>query len=363
MLDSNTLPAVRSLFSLEFLGTSAQKSYTVAGAFVGWVLDRWGAPVVRAWYGGGSIEALTGEAWSALDGEFHDWLGTLAMPAEAAAYARARFERPSVWARRCPHVVDALDRDGDRCRDAHRLEKADALYARALEGDPRDYHARFARAKMATQSRDIAEAARGRNELGRIASESATPRTWRDRAEEALADDDLVRGRGADAEASYRAIAMRTLDEDVARTLEVKALASEESAAKKTIVDLLLTEPGRAHDAWLGALSLGEWAGAGPNDPNVAPLAAYLAGKNLTLHDEHARAVPWLDRALNGGVPTARIGREVLRQRGIDACVLRDAEGIERVKRAVVSASSPFAGSSGGRRDALVRLLTRCAGR
>ncbi len=162
MLDLGTLPEIRGLFSLEFLGASAQKSYTVAGAFVGWVLDRWGPATVRAWYGGGSIEALTGESWSSLDDEFRAWLRTLPMPAEALAYARARFERPSVWARKCPHVVDALDRDGDKCRDEHRLAKADALYARALASDPRDYHARFARAKMAAQSLDVEGAARGR---------------------------------------------------------------------------------------------------------------------------------------------------------------------------------------------------------
>ena len=362
MLDSNTLPGVRSLFSLEFLGTSAQKSYTVAGAFVGWVLDRWGPPVVRAWYGGGSIEALTGEPWAALDGAFRDWLRTLAMPPEAQAYARAKFERPSVWARRCPHVVDAFDRDGDKCRDANRFERADALYARALASDPRDYHARFARAKMAVESPDRAEAVRGRDELGRIASDGDASRIWRDRAEEALADDDLVRGRTNAAEAAYREIAGRTLDEDVARTLEVKALASEDPEATTVIADLLLAEPGRGPDAWLGALSLGQWVGAGDGLRESPSLAQYLAGKNLTLHDHFVRAASWLDRAIDGGVPTARIGREVLRQRAIDACVLRDASAIGRVRQAAVSSSSPFAGSSGGRRDALLRLLARCDG-
>jgi hypothetical protein len=361
MLDAGTLPPVRSLFSLDFLGTSAQKSYTIAGAFVGWVLDRWGASVVRSWYGGGSIEALTGESWSALDGAFRDWLRTLSMPAEAQTYARAKFERPSVWARRCPHVVDALDRDADKCRDAHRFERADGLYAEALSRDSRDEHARFARAKMSAQSTDPLEAARGRADLGRMTAASDAPRTWRDRAEEALADDDLVRGHDAEAEATYRAIASRTLDEDVARTLEVKALAAGDPDARAVIVDLLLAEPGHTQDTWLGGLSLGAWAGDGRRES--PPLAQYLAGKNLTLHEQYARAAAWLDRALDGGVPTARIGREVLRQRGIDACVLRDSVAIAHVRLAVQAVSSPFQGSSGGRRDALLRLLARCEGR
>lgn len=358
MLDLGTLPEVRGLFSLEFLGVSAQKSYTIAGAFVGWVLDRWGAGVVRPWYGGGSIEALTGESWPALEADFRAWLGGLPMPPEAMQYARAKFERPSVWARRCPHVVDALDRDGDRCRDEHRLPRADALYARALARDPRDYHAQMARAKMAVQSVDAAEWARGRAALESIAADGQAPRTWRDRAQEALADDDLVRGRAAEAAAAYREIAGRVLDEDAARTLEVKALAAEDAPARRAIIDVLLSEPGRPQDSWLGALSLGTWM-----EETKAPLAEYLAGKNLTLHDEWARAAPALDRALEGGdVMTPRIAREVLRQRAIGACVLGDAPTLTRVKEAVLSPASPF-GSAGGRRDSLLRLLGRCDAR
>lgn len=277
------------------------------------------------------------------------------MPRDATAYARAKFERPSVWARKCPHVVDALNRDADRCRDEHRLARADALYARALDRDPRDQHAQMARAKMAAQSRDPAEWARGRDELGRIAADEQAPRTWRDRAEEALADDNLVRGRAEEAAAAYREIAGRTLDEDVARTLEVKALAAEAPSARRAIVDLLLAEPGRPQDSWLGALSLGDWVQA-----TRAPLAEYLAGKNLMLHDEWARAAPALDRALDGGDPTPRIGRELLRQRAIGACVLRDAGTLQRVKEALLAPSSPFAGSAGGRRDSVLRLLARC---
>ncbi len=355
MLDLGTLPEIRGLFSLRFLGVTAQKSYTVAGAFVGWVLERWGAGVVRAWYGGGSIETLTGESWSALEAEFRTWLQELPMPENATAYARAKFERPSVWARKCPHVVDALDRDADRCRDEHRMARAGALYARALARDPRDYHAQLARAKMSVQSRDDAEWARGRADLQRIAGDQEAPRNWRDRAQEALADDDLVRGHAEEAAVAYREIAARTPDEDAARTLDVKALAAEDPTAARVIVDMLLSEPGRPQDTWLGALSLGQW-----QQETSAPLAEYLAGKNLTLHNESLRAAPALDRALEGAGLTPRIGREVLRQRAIGACVLRDAASLARVKDAVLSPASPFAGSAGGRRDSVLRLLARC---
>ncbi len=367
MLDLGTLPEVRTLFSLAFLGVSAGKSYTVAGAFVGWVMDRWGPDVIRAWYGGGSIEALTGQSWAALDARFREGLRALPMPAEAMAYARARFERPSVWGRRCPHVVDALNRDGDRCQGEHRYDRADGLYERALARDPHDLHATFARARIALQSPAPEDSERGRAALARLAADEAAPRTWRDRAEEAIADADLVRGAPGDAAraaAAYHDIAGRTLDEDAARTLEVKAIAAEDPAARGPIVDLLLAEPGRAQDSWLGALSLGRWSESGGD-----MLARYLVGRNLTQHDRWGRAAPLLDAVIAGPAPTARVAREAIRQRVVGACVLRDRDVLARMQRGLAAGGEDSAAggkafgayaASSGRRDALLRLIARC---
>jgi hypothetical protein len=353
MLDLGALPSIHDLFSLGFLGENAAKSYAVAGAFVTWVLDRWGSPVLRSWYGGDSIERLTGESWGTLEEHFRDTLRLLVMPAEATTYARARFERPSVWARHCPHVVDALDGRADQCRDAHRFSRALTLYGAALSRDEHDWHARLdsGRLEMA-----FIDPERGRVELAGLADDGHAPRTWRDRAQEALADDDLAHGRDALAAASYRELAARTLDEDAARTLEVKALSVDNPPARRAIVDLLVGEPGRPVDAWLGALALGQWA-----EETHEPLAGYLVGKNLVLHDEYARAATWLDRALDSGVPSPRIGRELLRQRAICACALGDALGLARVKESTEAPSSPFAESSGGRREWLLRLIARCS--
>jgi hypothetical protein len=356
MLDLGMLPPIERLFSMGFLGENASKSYTVAGAFVAWVLGRWGADVVRAWYGGASIESLTEQRWPALEEQFRASLRTLTMPPEASAYARAKFERPSVWARRCPHVVDALDREADHCRDDHRFARASSLYAGALARDPHDWHALLDRARI-----DVwyGNEARGRDELHAIAADDQAPRTWRDRAQEALADDDLANGRVAVASEVYRALAARTLDEDAARTLEVKAVAADNPPARRGIVDLLIGSPGRPVDTWQGALSLGLWA-----EETREPLAAYLIGKNLALHDEYARAAAWLDRALDDGSRSARVGRELLRQRAVAACALGDRAGLARVGKLVEQEGSPFEqGAGGGRKEWVLRLVARCTGR
>jgi hypothetical protein len=357
MLDAGLLPPPARLFSMGFLGQSAEKSYTVAGAFVGWVIGRWGAGTLRAWYGGGSIETLTGEGFASLDDDFRAWLRSQPMPDRAVAYAKAKFAGPSVWERTCPHEVDALDRAGDRCRERSAVEQAVALYGRALARDPHDWHARFDRDEVRLRSPNAADRDAARKDLEDVADADDSPRTWRDRALEALADDDVIQGHPARAAAVYGALAGRTLDEDAARTLEVKEIAMSDDAARQAIVDLLIGGATRGPDPWVGALSLGQWQGR-----DASPLAAYLAGKNLGRHDDWARAARMLDEALARGLPTSSIERETLRQRVIAACVMRDAPALARATRRVEADGSPFAESI-GRKQWLLRLAARCAPR
>jgi hypothetical protein len=283
------------------------------------------------------------------------------MPAGASAYASARFQRPSVWARRCPHVVDALDRDGDRCRDERRFVRATALYDGALGRDPLDWHARFERARIEVASSERGDREKGRGELAQIASEERAPRTFRDRAEDALADDDLARGNGEQAVQTYRRLAARALDEDIRRTMEVKAQALDGPAARQALVDLLVGEPGRPLDPWIGGLSLGAWA-----EETADPLAAYLVGRNLANHERYARAGAWLDQALaaraRGAPVIPSVARELLRQRAICACALGDRPALARVGQLVAADDSPYVQSAGtGRKEWVLRLMARCA--
>ncbi len=352
MLEVGLLPPAREVFSLGFLGQSAERSYTVAGAFVTWVMDRWGLPIVQAWYRGEALETLTHDGWDLLDQEFRSWLGTKPLSPAGVEYARARFGRSSVWRRRCPHVVDALDGAADRCRDEHRFDAAARFYDEALARDPGDWHARFGRAWLLLQ---LGQPQAGVNALANIERDETAPRPWRDRSEEAMGDEALLEGRDAVAEEAFRAVAARTPNEDYARTLDVKALGASSEQGKRAIVDLLIGDSGHVPDPWLGALSTAEWA-----DATHEPLAEYLLGKNLLVHGQWARASIHLELALAGGASTARVGRELLRSQAICACALRDPAALDRVQAATVVSGSPFADGPGGRRDSVLRLVERC---
>ncbi len=355
MMDRGLLPPIRAVFGVGFLGDSAAKSYTVAGAFVGWVLRTHGSAAVRAWYGGATLESVTRATWDELDAAFRKELAKYTLSPQAGAVAEAKFGRPGIFGRRCPHVVDAIRREADGCRDQGQYDKAVATYGRVLERDPHDFGAQLGQAITRVRFRD---AEQGRVALAALAADESVPRTVRDRAEDTLGDVEYLDGLYEEAAARYERVAARSLDEDFVRNLLVKALAARDPAARFAVQALLLGERRRPSDPFVGASELGAW-GAATHDP----LADYLLGKNLTQHGFFARAAVHLDRALAAGVPLAAVGREALRQRAVCACALGDAAALARVRRDVVDPEGPFKGTAGGRLAQTVGLLDRCGAR
>lgn len=350
-----TLPPMRDVFSSGFLAASAAKSYTLAGAFVRWLADTYGWDKVRAWYAGATVDASFGKSLDALDGEFRAHLTHVPLPDAAEAYVKSKFERPSLWGRKCPHEVDALEREADGCRDARRLDEARRLYATILDRDPREQRAALSRAAMEARFGDVAK---GRELLERMAKDESVPLAVRHKAREALADQDLLDGDTDRAAAAYTALATETPDEDAVRTLEVKALAARDPDARRPVAMLLVGDAVRPADGTFALMLLGAWEAR-----THSPLAAYLLGKNLGPRGYYADAATFLDVVLAappGAVPL-RVRREALRQRAISACALGDAKAVAAVRVVLAGPDNPFQGSAGGREDGTKRLLARCA--
>lgn len=349
MMEIGILPPMERVFSLGFLADASAKSYTLAGAFIDWVGHRWGMDKVRAWYAGGTIEEATGQTWPALDAAFREHLKTVSLPPEAQSFASAKFKRPGIFARRCPHAVDAIRHEADVCRDTQRFEEAIRLYDSALAKDRLDFASKQSRA---VTMRKFTDRERGRAELEALAKSEEVPRTYRDRAEEALADADFIDGKPEAARERYDMLAKKSVDEDAARTLEVKRLATEDPAARDAVLALLLGDADHGPDVFVAGIALGRWGDG--------PLASYLMGRNLLSHGFHERAAASLDHALEGEPPTPRIARETLRQRAIAACARSDRAALERVKSVIEGPADPFVGAAGGRRDATLRMIARC---
>lgn len=360
------LPKMQKVFSLSFLGESSSKSYTLAGAFITWMGERYGMEVVRKWFGGGDVEALTGKSWAALDQEFESDLEKMGLPGEAESFARAKFARPGIFGRKCPHVVDALRHEADVCRDTQRYAKAIELYREVIEKDPNDFASRRDVANVERRHGDREKGRAALEEMAR-ADDKKVPRTWRDRAEEALADAELIDGSFDSAATRYEALTARTVDEDAARTFEVKALGARDPSARPAVKALLLGDQKHGSDIFLGGVELGVWKTATPS-----ALVSYLIGRNLIGRGFYEEGVRHLDDALAGKLPTPRVARETIRQRAIAACALGELDALARMRRMIEGPftapadgglGDPFKGASGGRRESTLRMIARCSAR
>jgi tetratricopeptide (TPR) repeat protein len=353
MKNIGILPPMEKIFSLGFLGDASAKSYTLAGAFMTWIAEKYGMDAVHRWYGGGDIGALTGKSWTALDDDFRAHLDTISLPAEAESFARAKFARPGIFGRKCPHEVDALRKEGDVCRDSQRFDQAIEKYEAALAKDALDHASRHGRANVLRRHRDREK---GRAELEAIAAGEKTPRSWKDRADEALADADFLEGRYESAATRYDKLAAGSLDEDAARTLEVKALAARSEPARPAVAALLLGDAKHGPDIFVAGVALGTW-----ETESASPLASYLAGRNMVQRGFFEQGAAALDRALADELPTPRLSRETIRQRAIAACALGDRETLAKMRARLEGPDDPFRGASGGRRSATIRMIERCA--
>jgi len=352
MLDLGILPRLDRVFAFGFFAESAAKSYTVAGAFVGFLHDRFGAETVRRWYAGEAIDALTGDSLANLEASFHEHLRGLSISEHASAIAKARFDRPSIFGRRCPHEVDKLRDEAGIALASGDLVLAKSTYDELLRLDPHDVRARFSLATCHLRGGDAESA---ETELQRLADDESKPRLLRDRALENLADLALQSGDLAKAEDLYRTLHARTLDEDRKRTLEVKLHAIENPQGREAIVAYLVGTPARGVDPIEAASALGAWSAIETDDG----LPDYLLARNFFGRGLYQEAAKRLDGALGKSLALESIRKEAWRLRMITACALEDREGVERAFRGW----EEEAGQEGGARASGVRrLYARCGG-
>jgi hypothetical protein len=387
MLDAGILPPLSQVFSMGFLGAHASKSYTIAGALVRYVLETRGAEAVRAWYSGATAEHALGTSLDGLDTEWRSHLQKETLPAAAQAYALARFERKGVFRRRCPHEVDALRRDAEQCRDAYDTRGAIARYEAALHLDESDGATRLGLAATLLGASADGEGARknldqARTLLAPLTATAGTPTHASDRARE-LEGDALARsGQLEEAARVYEALAAQTLNEDLGRTLEVKAALARVPALREAFEALFVAADGADRDKTVVLTRA-------LRTPQPSPWVAYLYGRQVLAKGELDEARRWLEPLTLPAAPddegparvpaaaeptgaqgnaaassqsrlTERVQRETLRLLARVACELGDAALHARVHALVQSDAGPFAQSAGGRRAHTLAFLRRC---
>ena len=318
LLDLGLLPELRGIFRLGFLGENSSTAYTVAGAFVSWFKETFGAEALRRWYAGAALTELTqGKDLDALDREFRKHLAARPIEPKLLAIARARFDRPAIFGRRCPRVVDRLAQEAAGLLGASDADAARDVYQDVLRLDPKNAGAKLGLAACSLKAGDEAAALKSYAELSRARELSKLEQAA---ALETKGDIALAAGRLDDARAAYDAVAAIVVDEDRLRTLDVKRFAIEHEPGRLAIVALLIGDSVYGPSWDVAAPLLAEWAEREPEQS----LPPYLLGKNLYGHGRPVEASGYLDRAIGATTSLPRVARETQRMRMIAACALGD---------------------------------------
>lgn len=348
MRELDLLPPLHRLFGLGFLGESSSRAYTASGAFVEWARKRSGPEAIRRWYGGEPLETALGASLPELEKAWHADLDALPIAEAARVQARARFDKPAIFARRCPRTVDACkDRASDAARGGDLAgAKAQLARARELDDDPAiaiDDALLDVRAGDAKAARDA---------LAAIAQDEAKPKHIRIRASEELGDLALAEGDAAAAEVHYVSIEVDLFDEARLRTLQVKLRAARDPRFREAIVALLVGRGARQPERIWSAEMLGALDATIPDDG----LAAYLLARANFDQGTFEDAAVKLDRALSRPIPVPRVRAEAARLRLFTACGLGQ---LEDGKRALeIYAGEP--GVRAARVASLRRFAARC---
>ena len=268
------------------------------------------------------------------------------LPENVLNSARARFDRPSFFERRCPRVIDRLATDAAARLAVGDVRGAREAYREVLALDARDANARIGLAACDARGGELEAARRAYQALS---EEPAAPVWARLLALEAKGDLSLRSGDLAAAQAVYAELAAKIADADRLRTLDVKRRAALGLAREAIVMLLIGDELGPSWD--VAAAKLGEWAAF----DSSAGIADYLLGRNLVLRGRPRQGAQYLDRALSRAIPDASVLDETLRLRLIAACAMADPASARPLRDRLLTRIS-----SKARREALTRFSERC---
>lgn len=315
MRELGLLPPLSRVFHLGFLGENSSTAYTVAGAFVEWFRTNYGSAKLRGWYAGQTLEQLSGQRLPALEQRWLSSLDAVEVPPEAMGVAKARFDRPAVFGRHCPHAVDRLFA-GARALLGADPSGSEANCREVLKLEPDHLGARLTLADARAAQGDLGAA---RDGYRAIAGDQRLSASQRALGLETLGDLELVAGDPSQASELYKQVMGAIVGEDKLRSLELRSEA-QDSTARQALVALLIGTGGKPRD-WIDAADLlGRWAEREPQNG----LPEYLLGKNLYGNGRFDLALPRLLAANHKQISNRRARAEALRTLLFVACARAD---------------------------------------
>jgi hypothetical protein len=333
--EMKAMPSLSELFGLSFFTVSSARSYTTAGSFLRFLLDRYGPARLRELYGsGGDFEAAYGLPRGQLEAEWRAMIGAIALPAPAVEASKERFRTGSVFARPCPHAIAARRERAVRALGEGDRDGAIALMRVVCDDAPGEPRYLLELGSYLAASDDVGHRVEA-EQIWTALSSSAAGVTSSIRG---LAYERLIRVAGArDPALARRLVAEATalpIDPNERRTLDGMAIA--------------LDHRGPAAEALRGYFFPAARSAATPAELTAAAATAepglgfahYLLGLQKGLAGDWAGAAAALERALSRELPGPAFVRNAARLLAIAAYRAGDRRWLAVATGALSSLSS-----------------------
>lgn len=318
-----------------FFTAAPARAYTLSGAFIRYLVEKYGNERLRVLYPHGDFQVAYGKSLDTLVGDFQAANDAVPLDAHAMTVATRRFSTPSLFGRTCAREEASLREQLDAvpaAEPARAIELAKRL--RAI--DPGDLGLLR---DLASRLRDAGDRRGARAAVQALLDSPASTADQRAEARQLLGTMDAEDGEIESARLQFRQMLLLQPERAAQRAAEIHLASFDSPGATKTILGYF-AHPSR-EDA---LLNLGELAEA---QPAFAP-AKYLLGFRLTQVQLAEHALEYLrPEELAALEPLVATHDEALRLRARDHALTHDCADIaddgQRVLHDTPAARAAFA--------------------
>jgi tetratricopeptide (TPR) repeat protein len=278
-----------------FWAAPSGRAYTLTSSFSRWLIAERGAESFRRAYGRGAFEEEYGVPLTALEDDWREYLEGYPLDENMLALAEYRFDRPSIFGRRCARQAATRLTEGDEFMRRRNYESARQCYEALLRFDPENAGYQLAVAGRVRQMGELDEAI---EIASGIAAREGFGRTRVSQARELVADILWESGDPSAANLVYTELLVNAFAHSERRRLMAKQWGTAQRDERPELSALMrdvfaATDDGGENHA---ARMVDAWHRSGE------PWTAYLAGLWLA-SSEPALAVEFLSVDAIGDLP------------------------------------------------------------
>ena len=309
-------PKIQKVMGLGFWAHHPAQSYTLAGSFVRFLVDRYGMKQFKRVFPTGNFIHVYGKSLSDLAEEWEEFVETVPLTATDTRIAAYRFKRPSIFQKPCAHKIAALSAKAWRAYRQSDFSTASRLFEDLYTLDANN--PRYLHGLMLTyyESSDYSSAAKSAAQI--IAHPKANVRR-RAEAKNVQGDVHWQDGKPELAQSQYQEVFALYASNALNREAQAKLAGLSIDVGKTDIQDKVRQVLIGTPSSQLRITLLHEVIDELP----MWGLAYYLLGRQLHFNEEYAASTRYLSKANDLGLSHSVLQHENTRLLGVNAYHLK----------------------------------------